>query len=167
MAGVATSIIIAVYNDWIALESCLASIAASAASSSLASSPIEKQGDLDGFEVVVIDDGSDQPAPENIQQWAQRLPFAIFKQPHEGVAAARNRGIGVAQGQLLLFVDADCRMQTNCLGALRSQVARSAENDYFQLRLIGSGTTVVGRAEELRLITIQEQALQLTAAFDT
>jgi glycosyltransferase involved in cell wall biosynthesis len=160
MAGVATSIIIAVYNDWIALESCLASIAASAASSSLASSPIEKQGDLDGFEVVVIDDGSDQPAPENIQQWAQRLPFAIFKQPHEGVAAARNRGIGVAQGQLLLFVDADCRMQTNCLGALSSQVARSAENDYFQLRLIGSGTTVVGRAEELRLITIQEQALQ-------
>jgi glycosyltransferase involved in cell wall biosynthesis len=156
MAGVATSIIIAVYNDWIALDSCLASIAAS----SLASSSIEKQGDQDGFEVVVIDDGSDQPAPKNIQQWAQPLPLAIFKQPHQGVAAARNRGIQAAQGQLLLFVDADCRLQTNCLGALSSQAARSPQDDYFQLRLIGSRSTVVGRAEELRLLTVQEQALQ-------
>jgi glycosyltransferase involved in cell wall biosynthesis len=156
MAGVATSIIIAVYNDWVALDSCLASIAAS----TIASSSVEKQGDLDGFEVVVIDDGSDQPAPENIRQWAERLPMAIFKQTHQGVAAARNRGIGAAQGQILLFVDADCRLQTNCLGGLTSQVARSPKDDSFQLRLIGSRSTVVGRTEELRLLTIQEQALQ-------
>ena len=52
------SIIIAVYNDWIALDSCLSSIA-------------QQSGSPD-FEVIVVDDGSDKVAPENIEQWARR-----------------------------------------------------------------------------------------------
>ena len=43
------SIVVAAYNDWLALESCLGSIA--------------PQANGPRFEVVVIDDGSDIPAP--------------------------------------------------------------------------------------------------------
>jgi len=48
----------------------------------------------------------------------------------------------------------------NCLATLTSTIARSPQHDCFQLRLTGSGSTVVGRAEELRLATFQEHALQ-------
>ena len=57
-------------------------------------------------------------------------------------------------------MDADCRLHINCLTALGEALARSPQNDCFQLRLTGSCSTVVGRAEELRLLTFQEHTLQ-------
>jgi len=54
------SIVVAAYNDWLALESCLGSIA--------------PQANGPRFEVVVIDDGSDITAPERIRQWARHFP---------------------------------------------------------------------------------------------
>jgi|SRR5450755_486407 glycosyltransferase involved in cell wall biosynthesis len=138
------SIIIAVYNDWIALDSCLGSIAQQAP----------------GFEVVVIDDGSNEVAPEDVRQWARCFPLTIVQQSHAGVSAARNRGIRAAQGAVLLFVDADCRLHANCLAALGSVIAHSPQHDCFQLQLTGNCSSVVGRAEQLRLVTFQEHTLQ-------
>jgi glycosyltransferase involved in cell wall biosynthesis len=140
------SIVIAVYNDWSALDSCLASIA--------------EQDNNPHSEVVVIDDGSAEAAPANIQQWANRLPLTIVRKTHAGVAAARNQGIRESKGDTLLFVDADCRLDIHCLARLISAIAQSPQTDYFQLRLSGSRSTLVGRAEELRLLTFQEHALQ-------
>jgi glycosyltransferase involved in cell wall biosynthesis len=140
------SIIIAVYDDWKALDSCLASIARQAAGPR--------------FEIVVIDDGSAVAAPASIQKWASRLPLKIARKPHAGVAAARNHGIRESTGEALLFVDADCPLESNCLNALSSALARSREADYFQLRLTGCRSTLVGRAEELRLSTFQGHTLQ-------
>jgi hypothetical protein len=60
----------------------------------------------------------------------------------------------------LLFVDADCRLQTNCLAALSSTIAESPHHDCFQLRLVGNCSSLVGRAEELRLISLQTHMLQ-------
>jgi hypothetical protein len=61
---------------------------------------------------------------------------------------------------VLVFVDADCRLRTNCLAALSSTVANSPQHDCFQLRLVGNCSNLVGRAEELRLITFQNHMLQ-------
>jgi glycosyltransferase involved in cell wall biosynthesis len=140
------SIVVASYNDWLALESCLGSIA--------------PQANGPRFEVVVIDDGSDIPAPERIRQWARHFPLTIVEQSHAGISAARNRGIRASKGAVVLFVDADCRLDPNCLAALRSTIARFPQHNCFQLRLTGSCSSVVGRAEELRLVTFQEHALQ-------
>ncbi|MGA7576017.1 MAG: glycosyltransferase family A protein [Terriglobales bacterium] len=144
--SIGIGIIIAVYNDWVALDECLRSIA--------------QQADAPSFAVFVVDDGSEQSAPENIQQWAGRFPLHIVRQSHAGISVARNRGIMAATEPVLLFVDADCRLRKNCLATLTSTIARSPQHDCFQLRLTGSGSTVVGRAEELRLATFQEHALQ-------
>jgi glycosyltransferase involved in cell wall biosynthesis len=140
------SIIIAVYNDWIALDSCLRSLA--------------QQTQGSGFEVIVVDDGSDEPAPEAIRQWVRCLPLIIVRQSHAGISAARNRGIQISRSSILLFVDADSRFQTNCLAALESTIAASPQHNYFQLRLIGGCATLVGRAEELRLTTLQNRMLK-------
>ncbi len=139
------SVIIGAYNDWTALENCLASLA-------------QQSGPT--FEVIVVDDGSDEPAPEFIHRWESSYHLTIVRQAHAGVAAARNRGIQIAKGSVLLFVDADCKLQTNCLSALATTISDSAEHSCFQLRLIGDRSTFVGETEELRLTTLQENLIQ-------
>jgi glycosyltransferase involved in cell wall biosynthesis len=140
------SIIIAVYNDWTALDQCLLSIA--------------QQADGSNFEVIVIDDGSSEDAPERIRRWADRLPLRIARQPHAGISTARNHGVQVSDGSILLFVDADCRLRPDCLAALESPVSSATAHNYFQLRIVGDCRGIVGRAEELRLRTLQNLLLQ-------
>src|SRR5208337_320926 len=117
------SIIVAVYNDWIALDACLRSL--------------EQQSDGPTFEVIVVDDGSSEAAPEAIRQWMTRLPLTIVRQLHGGTSAARNYGIHISEGSVLLFVDADCRTQTGCLAALAAAIDDSPRHSCFQLHLVG------------------------------
>ena len=140
------SVIIAVYNDWAALELCLASLT--------------HQTGAPDFEVILIDDGSNQPAPESIRQFSNHFPLTILRQLHTGISAARNHGIQTSQGKILLFVDADSRPRPPCLSALASTTAALPSQYCFQLCLIGNGRGVVGRAEELRLKTLQNELLR-------
>jgi glycosyltransferase involved in cell wall biosynthesis len=139
------SVIVAVYNDWAMLDGCLQSLA--------------RQTNGPGFEVIIVDDGSTETAPESITS-EHGYPLSVIRQSHVGISAARNRGIRTSKGAVLLFVDADCRLQTNCLAALSSTIANSPQHDCFQLRLVGNCSDLVGRTEELRLITVQDHMLQ-------
>ena len=140
------SIIIAVYNDWGPLSHCLESL--------------RQQGNAPSFEVIVVDDGSTDAVPEFIRLSNADYPLTLIQQSHAGIPASRNRGVQASKGTLLLFVDADSRLQRNCLASLSSMVAQSPQHDYFQLRLTGNCATLVGRAEQLRLINFQEHVLQ-------
>src|SRR5438874_11311507 len=95
------SIIIGVYNDWAPLDRCLRSLS--------------QQISAPSFEVIVVDDGSREANPEFIHHWRSCYPLTLIRQSHAGVSVARNRGIQTSQGSILLFVDADCRLETNCL----------------------------------------------------
>ncbi|MGB6802514.1 MAG: glycosyltransferase family A protein, partial [Candidatus Sulfotelmatobacter sp.] len=140
------SIIIAVYNDWGLLNQCLESL--------------HTQIDTPTFEVIVVDDGSTDPAPESIRVSNHRYRLRLIQQTHAGIPASRNRGVRASQGKVLLFVDADSRLRTNCLSSLHSAIAHSPGHDCFQLRLTGNCSSLVGRAEELRLVNFQDHMLQ-------
>jgi glycosyltransferase involved in cell wall biosynthesis len=140
------SIVIPVYNDWIPLDQCLQSLA--------------RQRNAPPFEVVLVDDGSLEGAPEFIRSSAHSYPLTVIRQSHSGIPSARNEGIRASKGGVLLFIDADCRLQTNCLAALNSTIGHSPQHDCFQLQLVGNCSNLVGRAEQLRLITIQDHMLQ-------
>ena len=139
------SIVIAVYNDWALLQGCLQSLAAQSAAPD--------------FEVIVVDDGSKEPAPEFIQGWIRSFPLTIVKESHGGIPAARNRGVLASNGSVLVFVDADSRLQPDCLANLAASIVNSP-HDSFQLHLLGDSSTLLGRAEELRLKTFQNHTLQ-------
>ncbi len=140
------SVIVAVYNDWIALDECLHSI--------------EQQDRKSGLEIIVVDDGSEEPAPQKIRERERSLPLKIVRQPHAGISASRNHGISLSSGSILLFTDADCRLEADCLAALESTIAATPQRNYFQLRLIGDCSRFVGKTEHLRLIAIQSHTLQ-------
>lgn len=140
------SIIIPVYNDWKLLDGCLGSLGA--------------QVEAPTFEVIIVDDGSFEPAPAWI--WDRNHPFAFIslRQSHQGISSARNFGVCASSGSVLLFVDADCRVQQDCLAALTTKIDSSPQHGHFQLRLTGDCTTLVGRSEHLRLIALQNHLLQ-------
>ncbi len=144
------SIVIPVYNDWISLEQCLQSLTRQTV---MADSGLS-------FEVIVVDDGSSEAAPESLRNSGYPYRLQVLEQPHAGIPAARNRGVAASKGTVLLFVDSDCRLRANCLSALSCIIAQSRQHDCFQLRLVGDCSNLVGRAEELRLITLQNHMLQ-------
>ncbi len=57
------------------------------------------------YEIIVVDDGStDETAAAARHACADR----VLVIPHQGRSAARNAGIEAAQGEIILFTDADC-----------------------------------------------------------
>lgn len=105
---VAISIIIPVFNVEKYIAECIESIA--------------KQTFKD-FEVILIDDSSTDKSLEVIQNYMNtlNLKMKIVEQPRRGVSAARNLGIKSAEGEYLLFVDADDHIDPSTLEIMYSQ----------------------------------------------
>lgn len=59
------------------------------------------------FQVVVISDGSTDGTDDAIRKLILPYELVYVTQPNSGPAAARNRGVGCASGELLVFLDDD------------------------------------------------------------
>jgi len=97
----AWSVLIPAYNRPERLQSCLDALAAVAAPSG-------------GFEVVVVDDGSEPRLDAQIEP-PQGLGLRILRQDNAGPAAARNVAAQAARGDWLAFTDDDCCPQRDWL----------------------------------------------------
>jgi GT2 family glycosyltransferase len=62
------------------------------------------------FEVVVVDDGSTEPACEFLEPRDFPFPLRVLTQRNGGAASARHRGILEAKGELLVIVDDDMQV---------------------------------------------------------
>ncbi len=95
------SVVIPAFNAAGTLANCLAAL--------------RRQVDVPApFEVIVVDDGSDDATAEE----ARRFGVTLRRQSHAGPAAARNRGIQAACGELIFFTDADCIPADDWLAAM-------------------------------------------------
>lgn len=64
--------------------------------------------DADSYEVIVVDDGSRDDGPEQVIEYKEsHRNVRLIHQQNSGASAARNRGLDVAQGEWIWFVDAD------------------------------------------------------------
>lgn len=57
------------------------------------------------IEPIIVDDGSTDETPEVLRQYGDRI--RIVRQGNAGPAIARNRGIAVATGEIIAFLDSD------------------------------------------------------------
>lgn len=87
------SVIVPAYNEEVVLDACIASIVRSA---------------FPRLEVIIVDDGSTDATWSIARGLAERHPCVrAVRQDNAGKGAALNRGIRMAVGDILLFVDAD------------------------------------------------------------
>ena len=57
------------------------------------------------LELIVVDDGSSDDTAKRLQPFLSTV--RVQHQPHSGVSAARNAGIGMARGEWIAFLDSD------------------------------------------------------------
>jgi glycosyltransferase involved in cell wall biosynthesis len=60
---------------------------------------------VQALEIIVVDDGSTDKSGAVVKQFGSRIQY--FRQSNLGVGPARNRGVELAQGTFLAFLDAD------------------------------------------------------------
>ena len=102
------SVVVPTYNRSEVLRVCLASLARQTLPS-------------DQFEVLVVDDGSTDDTESVVRSFQGALLVRYLRQPHNrGRAAARNRGIREATGDVVVFVDSDVFPVPGFLAAHRS-----------------------------------------------
>lgn len=87
------SVVIPVYNAEEYLGQCLDSL-------------LEQT--LDGIELICVDDSSEDSSMSILEDYQKRDPrIKIIRQKKSNAGEARNRGMEVAQGEYIVFVDAD------------------------------------------------------------
>lgn len=96
--------------------------------------------------VVVVDDGSTEPATEPVLAQLEALPgVEVVRQANRGVCAARNAGLELVRTPYWLVLDADDRLAPGALAALRSELERDAALGYAFgfMRFFGAMSGVV------------------------
>ncbi|MEB3262884.1 MAG: glycosyltransferase family A protein [Synechococcus sp.] len=91
------SVVIPTYNRLPILRKCLRALEAQ-----------RLEPPVDGFEVVLVDDGSTDETVAWLHDNAAELPHVrLIQQEHGGPAEGRNRGVDHARGDVIVFIDSD------------------------------------------------------------
>ena len=108
------SIIIPVYNAQEYLDECLQSC-------------LCQDIDKDDYQIICINDGSKDNSLDILRNYSERYPnIIVVNQKNSGVSAARNKGLSMAEGDYVWFVDSDDFIRQNCLRELKEL----SEKDY-------------------------------------
>ena len=90
-----------------------------------------KNSDFGSYELIVVDDASQDSTPQVAYELGARV---VRLSQQSGPAQARNRGAEIAQGRILLFIDADVCVQRTTL----SEFARVFREDATVAAAFGS-----------------------------
>ncbi len=103
------SVIIPTYNRPRQLAQCLEALSATRGGN---------------FEVIVVDDGSPEPAEAVTHTFADRLDIICLRQKNAGPASARNAGARMARAPIFAFTDDDCLPEPDWLHKMAEAVRR-------------------------------------------
>lgn len=104
------SIIIPIYNSDKYLQRCIDSVLAQ---------------DYSNIEIILVDDGSKDKSPTICDTYAtQNKNIITLHIPNGGASLARRKGIEIAKGQYLSFVDSDDYVTKNYISALYTAIQK-------------------------------------------
>lgn len=93
------SVVVPVFNGERTIKTCLESI-------------IGQDYSLEYFEIIIVDNNSNDSTCSIVQEYPVQL---IYERDIQTSYAARNKGIKSANGDIIVFTDADCRAAPNWL----------------------------------------------------
>ncbi len=112
------SVIIPIYNVRDTLGRCLESV-------------LRQQ--VEGMEVLLIDDGSTDGSGLLADEWAARYPLVrVCHKPNGGLSDARNAGLRLACGRYVTFVDSDDEVADATYPLLLPLLAENADVDILE-----------------------------------
>ena len=76
------------------------------------------------FELVVVEDGSVEKSEQLLEEFGKEMKIVYVFQENTGPAIARNKGMEVAMGEYLLFIDSDCIAPDNWLDSLFKELEK-------------------------------------------
>lgn len=108
------SIIIPVYKVEQYIEKCILSL-------------VHQDVPVSEYEIIIINDGSPDNSKEIALNYQKKYSnIIVIDQENQGVSVARNRGLEIAKGQYILFVDPDDMIFENSLNSILN---RAIEKD--------------------------------------
>ncbi|MDB9519184.1 glycosyltransferase [Roseofilum reptotaenium CS-1145] len=126
------SVVIPTYNRLPILQKCLRAL-----EKQQLSDPY-----IEGYEVVVVDDGSTDGTLAWLAAERAQLPHVQwFEQEHQGPAAARNLGVKEAQGDTIIFIDSDL-VVTETFLSCHAQALREGQEKLGSDRLFTYGAVI-------------------------
>lgn len=118
------SIIVPIYNAMPYLGQCIESVLAQT---------------FTDFKLILIDDGSTDQSGQVCEQYKQKDErIYVYHQTNKGVGAARNKGIDLANGDYIMFIDPDDWIESNLL----EEIYDKAEKEKVDL-VLWSLTTMI------------------------
>ncbi len=132
MLNVAVSVIIPAYNGAVYIGKAIESVLTQ---------------DYDNYEILIIDDGSQDNTKEVVSKYENQVKYIY--QENQGVAQARNRGLEIATGDYIAFLDQDDFFLPH---KLSSQVTILDKDS--AIGLVNSGWEIVNR-EGIKLAAVE------------
>lgn len=126
------TVIIPAFNEELVVGRCLESLA-------------QLDFPRDQFEVIVVDNGSRDRTLQIARSYAGRIDLKVLEKPGVRISALRNLGAGVARGDVLAFLDADClppKTWLNQISCLKLNAGSGVAGAHY---LLPAGSSWVGR----------------------
>ncbi len=104
------------------------------------------------LEVIIIDDGSTDSTKEVVQQIAGKdVRIKYFYQLNQKQGAARNKGISLAQGDYIAFLDADDYWEKEFIqNSISSMIQKNGDMIFSQMYVVDESNKPIGKKDWIK-----------------
>ena len=90
----------------------------------------------DAFEVIVVNDGTKDRSMDVVRQFADQPNLIILEQENQGLSAARMKGLSIASGEYVWFVDSDDWLVEDGVGIVMRLLEKWPGNDVLMFPIV-------------------------------
>jgi glycosyltransferase involved in cell wall biosynthesis len=127
------SLIVLTHNRARLLEQCVRSL-------------LQQDWPSEDYEIIVADDGSTDGTAESLKRLASSHPNLYYlRQPHKGVAAARNLGLVAARGEILSFLADDYELAPDYVRTVVRLMNQDTSEMVIRFKVVAAGTDLSSR----------------------